>query len=98
VAIPRSGEQFAEVGGGIELCYQTIGEPERPPVVLMMGIGSQMLAWPDGFCDLLAARGAFVIRLPKIHGYDVLPKQDLTECCSMDFVAPRAGSTQPHVS
>jgi hypothetical protein len=43
VAIPRSGERFAEVGGGIELCYQTIGEPERPPVVLMMGIGSQML-------------------------------------------------------
>ena len=60
--IPRSGEQFAEVGGGIELCYQTIGEPERQPVVLIMGIGSQMLAWPDGFCDLLAARGAFVIR------------------------------------
>ena len=28
---------------------------------------------------------------PKIHGYDVLPKQDLTECCSMDFVAASGG-------
>jgi pimeloyl-ACP methyl ester carboxylesterase len=62
MAIPRSGEQFAEVGGGIELCYQTIGDPAQPPAVLIAGIGSQMLTWPDGFCDLLASRGLFLIR------------------------------------
>ena len=58
----RAPEQFAEVGGGIELCYQTIGEPERPPVVLIMGIGSQMLPWPDGSASCWPRRGAFVIR------------------------------------
>jgi pimeloyl-ACP methyl ester carboxylesterase len=62
MAIQRSGEQFAEVGGGIDLCHETIGDPKQPPVVMIMGIGTQMLAWPDGFCELLAARGAFVIR------------------------------------
>jgi pimeloyl-ACP methyl ester carboxylesterase len=62
MAIPRSGERFADVGGGIELCYQTIGDPDHPPVVMVMGVGSQMLAWPDGFCDLLASRGLFLVR------------------------------------
>jgi pimeloyl-ACP methyl ester carboxylesterase len=33
-----------------------------PPVLLVMGLGSQMLAWPDDLCSDLAARGHFVIR------------------------------------
>lgn len=57
-----SDEAFAEVGGGIELCYQTLGETSDPPVLLIIGLGAQMLAWPDGLCELLRAHGLFVIR------------------------------------
>jgi pimeloyl-ACP methyl ester carboxylesterase len=57
-----SDEQLADVGRGIELCYQTLGDPNGPPMLLIQGIGSQMIGWPDGFCELLAERDFFVIR------------------------------------
>jgi pimeloyl-ACP methyl ester carboxylesterase len=47
---------------GIELAYETFGSPSDPPVVLVMGLGTQMLAWPDPLCEDLAAAGRFVIR------------------------------------
>ncbi len=48
--------------GEIELAHQTIGDPSDPPMLLVMGLASQMIGWPDAFCDLLAERGFFVIR------------------------------------
>ena len=54
-------EQFTRVGD-IELCYETFGEPGDPAVLLIMGLGTQMLAWHADFCRALAARGFFVIR------------------------------------
>ena len=57
-----SDEAFADAGRGIELCYQATGDPADPPLLLVMGIGSQMISWPDRFCELLAARGYRVIR------------------------------------
>ena len=57
-----SDEQFVDVGRGIELCYQTLGDPNDPPMLLIQGIGSQMIGWPDGFCELLSVRGFDVIR------------------------------------
>ncbi len=47
---------------GIELAYETFGEPTAPPVVLVMGLGTQMIAWPDPMCEALAAAGRFVVR------------------------------------
>jgi pimeloyl-ACP methyl ester carboxylesterase len=47
---------------GIRLCYQEFGDPSHPPMVLIMGLGMQMLCWDDDFCELLAARGFRVIR------------------------------------
>ncbi|HEY2188635.1 MAG TPA: alpha/beta hydrolase [Caldimonas sp.] len=47
---------------GIELCYDTFGDPGAPPLLLIMGLASQMIAWPDEFCAALAARGYRVIR------------------------------------
>ncbi len=47
---------------GIRLCYDTFGDPAHPPMVLIMGLGMQMLCWDDDFCELLAARGFRVIR------------------------------------
>lgn len=53
-------ERSVELPSGVELCYDERGE--GPPVVLVMGIGAQMILWPDGFCDALAARGFRVVR------------------------------------
>jgi pimeloyl-ACP methyl ester carboxylesterase len=47
---------------GIEIAYETFGRASDPPVVLIMGLGTQMLGWPDGFCRELAGRGYFVVR------------------------------------
>jgi pimeloyl-ACP methyl ester carboxylesterase len=59
-------EQFCElssdVGGGIRLCYETFGDPADPPVLLVMGLATQMLAWHEDFCSGLAERGFYVIR------------------------------------
>jgi pimeloyl-ACP methyl ester carboxylesterase len=45
---------------GIELEVEDRGD--GPPVLLIMGIGAQMILWPDGFVDTLLARGLRVIR------------------------------------
>jgi pimeloyl-ACP methyl ester carboxylesterase len=47
---------------GIRLCYDEFGDPSHPPMVLIMGLGMQMLTWDDDFCELLAARSFRVIR------------------------------------
>jgi pimeloyl-ACP methyl ester carboxylesterase len=56
-----SGEQTATVGE-LELCYETFGSATEPPLLLVMGLASQMLLWDDQFCEQLAARGFRVIR------------------------------------
>jgi pimeloyl-ACP methyl ester carboxylesterase len=55
-------ERFADVGNGITLCYETFGDPAAPPVVLVMGLGTQMIAWDTRFCEDLASRGFHVVR------------------------------------
>ena len=47
---------------GIELAYDTFGDPGAPPAVLIMGLATQMIAWPDELCEGLARRGLFVVR------------------------------------
>lgn len=47
---------------GIEIAYETFGDRGAPPLVLVMGLGTQMLAWPDELCADLAERGHFVVR------------------------------------
>jgi len=41
-----SGERLREVGGGITLCYETYGSPANPPLLLIQGLGMQMIGWP----------------------------------------------------
>jgi pimeloyl-ACP methyl ester carboxylesterase len=55
-------EQFCDVGRGITLCYETFGERSNPTALLVMGLGTQMIAWQDDFCQELAARGLYVVR------------------------------------
>ena len=47
---------------GIELCTEIFGAPDADPLVLIMGLGAQMIHWDDDFCEQLAARGFRVIR------------------------------------
>ena len=47
---------------GIELAYETYGDPTASPVLLIMGLGTQMIAWPEEFCEAIAARGHYVVR------------------------------------
>ena len=46
----------------LDIAYERFGEPDLPPVLLLMGLGTQMLGWPDGFCEALTGRGVHVIR------------------------------------
>lgn len=55
-------EQFCDVGRGMTLCYETFGEPSNPAALLIMGLGTQMLAWQEDFCERLADRGLYVVR------------------------------------
>ena len=47
---------------GIDIEYVTDGDPSDPPLLLVMGLGAQLIAWPEGFVDGLRRRGFFVIR------------------------------------
>src|SRR3954465_3131737 len=54
-------EAIARVGE-LDICYETFGSPEDPAILLIMGLGTQMVAWHEEFCEQLAGRGYFVIR------------------------------------
>jgi pimeloyl-ACP methyl ester carboxylesterase len=47
---------------GIEIAYETHGDPGDEPLLLVMGLGSQLLSWPIEMVDALVDRGFFVVR------------------------------------
>ena len=47
---------------GIDICYEIFGNDNAEPLLLIMGLGAQMIHWDDEFCEQLAARGFRVIR------------------------------------
>ncbi|HVK36599.1 MAG TPA: alpha/beta hydrolase [Microlunatus sp.] len=48
--------------GDVELAYTTAGDPADPPVLLVAGLGAQLISWEDGFVQELVDRGLYVIR------------------------------------
>jgi pimeloyl-ACP methyl ester carboxylesterase len=54
-------EEFCTVGD-IRLCYESLGDPADPAILLVMGLGTQMIAWHDDFCADLVRRGFRVVR------------------------------------
>jgi pimeloyl-ACP methyl ester carboxylesterase len=75
-------ESFCRIGD-VELCYETFGDPADPTMLLIMGLGTQMLGWDTAFCEQLAARGFHVIR------YD---NRDIGHSTILDdFPAPTLG-------
>ena len=47
---------------GIEIEYEEFGDPQAPVILLIMGLGMQLVAWPKPFCEMLVAAGFRVIR------------------------------------
>ena len=55
-------EQMATLPNDIEICYETFGDANDPAVLLVMGLGGPMGWWATELCEMIAARGHFVIR------------------------------------
>jgi pimeloyl-ACP methyl ester carboxylesterase len=47
---------------GIQIEYETFGDPGSPPLLLIIGLGSQLIFWDDDLCQQLAQQGHYVIR------------------------------------
>ena len=47
---------------GMQIEYDTVGDPSAPPLLLIMGLGGQLIHWDEGFCRQLADKGLFIIR------------------------------------
>ena len=54
-------EKFANANG-LSLAYDEFGQSHHPAILLIMGLGTQMIAWPEPFCERLAEHGYRVIR------------------------------------
>ncbi|WP_055401232.1 MULTISPECIES: alpha/beta fold hydrolase [unclassified Mycobacterium] len=52
----------ATSGGEVKLYYEDMGDVDAPPVLLIMGLGAQLLLWRTGFCERLVDHGLRVIR------------------------------------
>jgi pimeloyl-ACP methyl ester carboxylesterase len=48
--------------GPVDIVYETIGDPADPPLLLVMGLGMQLIHWDIELCERLAERGFHVIR------------------------------------
>ena len=57
-----SGEQVASLSTGVDICYETFGDPAADPLLLVMGLGGPMTWWNPDFCRMLADNGFYVIR------------------------------------
>jgi pimeloyl-ACP methyl ester carboxylesterase len=75
---------------GIDVAFERFGDPESPPVLLIMGIGTQMLGWPDQFCVALAAHGLHVVRF---DNRDIGLSSHMTDAPPPDVQAALVGRT-----
>jgi pimeloyl-ACP methyl ester carboxylesterase len=74
----------------LDIAYERFGDPDLPPVLLLMGLGTQMLGWPDGFCESLAGHGTHVIRS---DNRDIGLSTHLTDAPAPDLAAIFRGDT-----
>jgi pimeloyl-ACP methyl ester carboxylesterase len=47
---------------GMDIAYETMGDPSDPALLLVMGLGAQLITWDDEWCQSLVDRGFFVVR------------------------------------
>ena len=58
----RHDPQNVATVGAVDLCYDAFGDRGRPTLLLIMGLGQQLIHWPEDFCRQLAAEGFRVVR------------------------------------
>jgi pimeloyl-ACP methyl ester carboxylesterase len=75
---------------GIDIAYERFGDSRLPVVLLVMGLGTQMLGWPDGFCDAMVSHGVHVIRF---DNRDIGLSTHLTDAPAPDVRAALTGDT-----
>ncbi|OLD50820.1 MAG: alpha/beta hydrolase [Actinobacteria bacterium 13_1_40CM_2_65_8] len=80
---------------GIEIEYEAFGDPNAAPLLLVMGLGAQMLSWDESFCEQLAARGFYVIRF---DNRDSGLSTKMEEAGEPDVMAALAGHGKPAYS
>jgi pimeloyl-ACP methyl ester carboxylesterase len=74
-------EEFCDVGRDVTLCYESFGDPDDTPILLIMGLATQMIAWHEEFCEQLAERGFYVVRFDN---------RDIGRSTHFDFRPPSA--------
>jgi pimeloyl-ACP methyl ester carboxylesterase len=57
-----SNRSFADVGNGVTLCYETFGDPSDPTLLLINGLGGQLIEWRVELCRHFVAEGFHVVR------------------------------------
>jgi pimeloyl-ACP methyl ester carboxylesterase len=77
---------------GIELEYETFGDRAAQSLLLIMGLGAQMISWDEAFCEQLADRGFFVIRF---DNRDSGLSSWMTDAGRPDMAAAFSGNPRP---
>jgi pimeloyl-ACP methyl ester carboxylesterase len=81
-----AGEQMISANG-IEIAYQTFGDPSATPMLFVMGLGTQMIGWPEDLLQDIADRGYYVIRY---DNRDIGRSTHLDHLPSMSFAQLRS--------
>ncbi|MBY8857531.1 alpha/beta fold hydrolase [Nocardia sp. CA2R105] len=95
-------DQFADLSE-IRMCYRDEGDPAGPPMLMIMGLGSQLIHWPQEIVDDLVARGYRVIRPDNrdsgLTTWKVTPSQYYLRAIARDCVEllDHLGIEQAHV-
>ena len=77
---------------GIEIEYETRGDPKNPPLLLIMGLGAQLITWDEEFVEQLADRGFYVIRY---DNRDSGLSTKMESAGPADIAAAYSGNPQP---
>ena len=80
------------LANGIEIEYETFGGPGGIPLLLIAGLGVQMLSWDEEFCELLAERGFRVIRF---DNRDCGLSTSMDSAGPPDIAAAMSGNVEP---
>jgi pimeloyl-ACP methyl ester carboxylesterase len=80
---------------GVEIEYESLGDPSGVPMLLIMGLGAQLITWDDGFCQELVKRGFRVIRYDN-RDSGLSTKMDAAG--PADIMAAYAGEAKPAYS
>ncbi len=86
------GDMSQVRANGIDIEYDTFGDPKAPPLLLVMGLGAQMISWDEQFCARLVERGFYVIRF---DNRDSGLSTKMEAAGELDLMSAFAGNPQP---